>query len=583
MQDKIEIVINYINNHCKEIVSKIDNIDITKQNTACVRVSCQEESTSSLMLGEKDGAPYLQCLLCGKQYDGMRFIRQRFKIEDINQAIKKALELLGITAKEILAKYKTGHAANATNDCHATIGNKASCTHCTSEVNFTIETAIISWILHDNSMLYNNIPNYVTAEYFCDKQCKLFFKLIKKLTADPLFVADYNTVSAILVSEESKQSLKNINDLNPPITLIDTYIKTLIVSYVKRETAECYNKAHTQIKECEAQEINNVVNSTENKILELVSQYDSRKNHFVSQECKKFFWETYMAIAKNGEKKGFLTGLQTIDNATNGFKRGDLVILAGRAGCGKTALAIQFMNYMRVSYPEEQIAFFSLEMSQEEITFRSVANLANIPVRKLKKGGLTPEEQVIIAGKLNSVPDDNYIEYYDYNLCAEQLFLRIAALKQTRGIDIIFLDHLQILKLSNKTIFQNRNLEISIITRKLKEIALSTNTTIVLLSQMSRDIEKRNDSEPKLSDLRDSGCIEQDANIVLMLTKEKRDKENETANNKDRGESLLTLHLLKNRDGCVTQVQLNFDGNKMRFCEKKEGIFFEKSEGQNEY
>lgn len=261
----------------------------------------------------------------------------------------------------------------------------------------------------------------------------------------------------------------------------------------------------------------------------------------------------------HGEVVGIPSGFKQFDNKTNGFQNSDLIIIAGRPSMGKTALALSMMRNMSLDH-DVNVGFFSLEMSQEGIAMRLLSMESGIDHQQLRRGKIPPNQWEFLttaAGKINDATI-----HFDFtpNLNVLDMRSRARRLKSRLGkLDIIFVDYLQI---AHATVRKNdsRVQEVAMISQQLKALAKEMNIPVVALSQLSRAPEQRGgDSRPKLSDLRDSGAIEQDADLVMFIHRQHY-------YSKDPGdEGKAELIISKHRNGPTGNVNLIFKSETVRF------------------
>ena len=301
------------------------------------------------------------------------------------------------------------------------------------------------------------------------------------------------------------------------------------------------------------------------------------------------------AYIREGGLSGISTGLRDLDNKLGGLQSSDLVILAGRPSMGKTALATNIaFNVAKAYRPEPQpdgsikakdggvVAFFSLEMSSEQLATRIISEQASIPSEKIRRGLINDEEfrsLVRVARELESLP--LFIDQTG-GISIAQLSARARRFKRQHGLGLIVVDYLQLLTGSGKRSSDSRVQEVSEITTGLKALAKELQVPIVALSQLSRQVEAREDKRPQLSDLRESGSIEQDADVVMFVFREEyyveRQKPAEgTAEFGEWQDKMARAHgkgeviIGKQRHGPVGTVTLQFEGNVTRFSDLAEG------------
>ena len=253
---------------------------------------------------------------------------------------------------------------------------------------------------------------------------------------------------------------------------------------------------------------------------------------------------------------GVATGFMEFDRLTSGLQRSDLIIVAGRPSMGKSALAVSMAEYAALE-KKIPVAFFSLEMSKEQLVQRMLCSHARVDAHKVRSGFLSPSDWpklTAAAGKLSSS-----MIFIDDLPAISALELRAKArrLKANHDIQLIVLDYLQLMRSSIKT--DSRQQEISEISRSIKALARELSIPIIAISQLSRAVESRQDHRPQLSDLRESGAIEQDADVVVLLMRE--EYYNPTEENKGIAEVIIA----KQRNGPVGTIRLTFIKEYMRF------------------
>jgi replicative DNA helicase len=239
------------------------------------------------------------------------------------------------------------------------------------------------------------------------------------------------------------------------------------------------------------------------------------------------------AFQRDGKLSGIATGLRDLDTKMGGLQSSDLIIVAGRPGMGKTSLATNIAyNVARAYVPEVQadgttkavnggvVGFFSCEMSAEQLATRIIAERTGIPSSSIRRGGISEADFEKIRDysiELQSLP---FFVDETGGLSISQLMARARRLKRQKGLDLIVIDYIQLLQGSGKRGNDNRVQEVTEITTSLKALAKELNVPVIALSQLSRQVENRDDKRPQLSDLRESGSIEQDADVVMFVFRE---------------------------------------------------------------
>jgi replicative DNA helicase len=261
---------------------------------------------------------------------------------------------------------------------------------------------------------------------------------------------------------------------------------------------------------------------------------------------------------------GVPTGYREMNRLTGGWKRTDLIILAARPSVGKTAMLLNLaINAVTDTQNPTPVGIFSLEMNHQQLTERMLANVADLPLSNIQNGNLSQgefEHLSKVAGTASTLPiyvDDTA------SLTTIELKAKARRMKRVHNVGLIIIDYLQLMKGTEKT--QSREQEISKISRELKLLAKTLEIPIIALSQLNRSVESRTDTEPKLSDLRDSGAIEQDADIVCFLFGNSKEliKENPYRANE------RFMSFAKHRNGRLATFQFDFNGSRQRFENEK--------------
>ncbi len=265
--------------------------------------------------------------------------------------------------------------------------------------------------------------------------------------------------------------------------------------------------------------------------------------------------------AHRGEISGIRTGFTDLDALTTGLQKSDLVVLAARPSVGKTSFALNMAEHAAVR-DKRHVGIFSLEMSKEQLVLRLLSSVANIDSQRLRNGFLEEMDFARIAPAMNALSEAPI--YIDDTPSISTMELRTKArrLQAEAGLDLVIVDYLQLMQAVTVTRDANRVQEVSEISRGLKALARELSVPVVALSQLSRQPEMRESKEPRLSDLRESGAIEQDADLVLFLWREKERAGEET--DQSDGE-VIHLKLAKHRNGPTGELDLWFKKRQTRF------------------
>lgn len=258
-----------------------------------------------------------------------------------------------------------------------------------------------------------------------------------------------------------------------------------------------------------------------------------------------------------GSIRGVPSGIYGLDKITNGFQKGALILVAARPGCGKTSLGMNMINHAAVKCGKK-CAIFSLEMSKEEIASRSICSLAFVDMGNALKGEMNDKEWKAVLSASKRLSEANIYIDEGFSKSPIDILSKCRKLKREKGLDILMIDYLQLMQGSTKKSQENRTQEISEITRTLKMAARELEIPIILLSQLSRQSETRKDHRPILSDLRESGSIEQDADMVLFIYRS--DMYNDVPE-AERDSGIAEIIIAKNRSGKCDTIKTKWVGS----------------------
>ena len=308
----------------------------------------------------------------------------------------------------------------------------------------------------------------------------------------------------------------------------------------------------------EAQEIEDLLDKAEKKIYEVTESPSLHK--FVSlSETLTEAWDRFETLNASGDGiRGIRTGFSGLDNILSGFQKSDLIILAARPSMGKTALALDIARQTAIHHGTT-VGIFSLEMSEQQLVDRMLSAQSRVDAWKLRTGkNIKEEEYEMIRNAMNDLSKAPI--YIDDKPGNTVMNMRTVArrLKRERGLDLIIVDYLQMMSPQSSRAQESLVQQITEISRSLKNLARELDIPVLALSQLSRAIEQRR-GKPRLSDLRDSGSIEQDADVVMFIHRD--DKYNEASEKPNIAEILIEKH----RNGPTGYVELYFNQDKVTF------------------
>lgn len=307
----------------------------------------------------------------------------------------------------------------------------------------------------------------------------------------------------------------------------------------------------------EQREIDDTIDKAESLLFDIAQKRTTQDFVHISSVVDNYYEQLNYLQAHRGEVMGVQTGYRDFDQITGGLQRSDLIILAARPGTGKTSFAMSLAYNVAMFY-QQTVAVFSLEMGREQLVQRLIAMETQIDTHRLRLGQV-PDNQLKIVfeamGKLSQAPI--YIEDTP-GISVMELRSKARRLKSQHGCDLIVIDYLQLMSGRGK---ENRVQEVSEISRGLKALARELNVPVIALSQLSRAVEGRQSHVPMLSDLRESGSIEQDADIVMFIYRD------ELYNKESDKKGIAEIHIAKHRNGPVGVVNMRFDPATTRFAD----------------
>jgi len=312
------------------------------------------------------------------------------------------------------------------------------------------------------------------------------------------------------------------------------------------------------VEQCYATKSNvaELVDNAERLVFEVSDLKHSQRSVHIKELVKDSIEKIDTLYKRKEHITGLASGFNEFDRMTSGFQPSDLIIIAGRPSMGKSAFAASIVEHIGISL-KKPVAFFSLEMSQEQLVQRMLCSQAKVDAHKVRSGYLSPSDWPKLtqaAGKLSSS-----LVFIDDTPAISAMELRAKArrLKSHQDIQLLVLDYLQLMRGSTRS--DSRQQEISEISRSLKALARELKIPVIALSQLSRAVESRQDHRPQLSDLRESGAIEQDADLVVLLMRE------EYYNPTEENRGITEINIAKQRNGPVGTVKLSFLKEYVRF------------------
>lgn len=378
-----------------------------------------------------------------------------------------------------------------------------------------VEQTVLGSLMLSNNAMYE-VGGDFTVDLFNDEKHKIIAQSIIDLflsnkDIDILTVThDMNSKKVLSKVGGAAYISKLTNNISSTAHL-ETHIRILQQYYLSRYINNTCNESRYKLfnKEHDIFDVyHDLQVNLENALKDVIKHeiQDVGKIHSVTVRDK-------IKIAESGNKSGVSTGYTNLDNTTNGWQKSDLIILAGRSGMGKTALAVS-LTLNPALQNETPIAIFSLEMSKSQLVGRMQSIISGYNVSRIVKNQLTPEEWYEVANRCRALEKAPVYIDDTPNITLSELKIKARKLVKEKGVELIIIDYLQLMRSGMK--ISNREQEVAEISKGLKVLAKELDVPVIALSQLSRSVEHRGDKKPLLSDLRESGQIEQDADMVLF-------------------------------------------------------------------
>ena len=350
---------------------------------------------------------------------------------------------------------------------------------------------------------------------------------------------------------------------------IEYHARIIIQKYIQRELIKISSDLIHEAFE-DTTDVFDLMDKAEGNLFK-ISENNLRRSYDTMQDLvAQAIKEIQNAKSADNKLRGVPSGYTMLDGITQGWQKSDLIILAARPSMGKTAFALNLARNAAVDF-HIPVAFFSLEMSNVQLVTRLISTEASLPADKLRSGDLAEYEWQQLNTKVTPLTDAPIFIDDTPQLSIFELRAKCRRLKQQHDIQMIFIDYLQLMTAKGGDKGLNREQEISTISRSLKSLAKELQIPVLALSQLSRSVEQRPGSKkPILSDLRESGAIEQDADMVLFLYRPEYYKNEADAEDKPKGYTIVDI--AKHRNGKLGEIELRFVGQYARFEEFEQGV-----------
>ena len=424
------------------------------------------------------------------------------------------------------------------------------------------EAALIGGLLLDpDNQAYDKIADILSDRDFYHPENKQVFTAIQ-LLKEQSKVADLLTVSDYLDSgsdfeEPSINYLSDVVENTAGSSNIIEYAKIIREKALLRELIQISTDIAQSAYKPEGRSPSELVDLAESNIFE-IAERGSRNVTF--SEMSHLVKQTYDELDKRsqggGEITGVSSGFRELDNITAGLQKGELIIIAGRPSMGKTAFALNIAEHTALA-DNNPVAIFSMEMSASSLAQRMISSLGRVNAHSIKTGQLEEKDWNRIDGAIQQIKNAPIYIDDTPSLTPIELRARARRIQREKGLQLIVVDYLQLMSVPGNK--ENRAVEIAEISRNLKALARELNIPVIALSQLNRSVEQRTDKRPQMSDLRDSGAIEQDADLIAFIYREEvYDKETDK-------KGVALIDIAKQRNGDIGEFNLTFLGRYTKF------------------
>ena len=418
--------------------------------------------------------------------------------------------------------------------------------------NVEAEQSVLGGILIENGAIHRVMELLTPDDFYREAHKKIFNGLLDLSERDE--PADLITLTNELRKKDHLDSvggasyIASLIDAIPTAANIEYYARIIKEKAVLRRLIEAATGIVTQSYE-DREDVEGLLDEAERAIFQ-VADNRVRPSFYPIREIVK---SSFKNLEKLFEKKEMITGVpsgfKNLDLLTAGFQPSDLIIVAGRPSMGKTAICLNFAQYAAVE-KHVPVAIFSLEMSKEQLVLRMLCSEAQVDASRIRTGFLSESDWPKLTLAAGNLSDSSIFIDDTPALSILELRAKARRLQSEHGLGLLIVDYLQLMR--GRTTIENRQQEISEISRSLKALAKELNMPVIAVSQLSRRSEAREDKRPQMSDLRESGAIEQDADLILFIYRD--EVYNRTDDNRGKAEVIIG----KQRNGPIGKVDMTF-------------------------
>ena len=443
--------------------------------------------------------------------------------------------------------------------------------------NLEAEMSVLGVAFLDDKLI-SKIVEEVNEDMFYDDRNKKLFQAIKSLHEQSIAV-DVTTVSNELDKTKNFSAVGGIEYLTEVIDSVataanlDYYINIIKEKAIVRNLINTATDIVTEAYE-EEDNVTSLLDTAEKNILDVVRSRQTSEFVPISEALRSAQEQLEYLAQNKSTISGLETGFIDLDKATSGLHEGEMIVIAARPGMGKTAFALNIATHAAMT-TKKAIAIFNLEMSKEQLVNRMLSALGGIEGKKLQNGQMMQTDWKKYNEAMSQLADTNMYIEDNAGITSSDIRAKCRRLaSKPEGLGLVIIDYLQLLTLGGKRP-DSRQQEVSDISRSIKTMAMELKVPVIALAQLSRNAEKRENNEPMLADLRESGSIEQDADIVMFINRKDYYKAKEQLGKNDNAETDIII--AKHRKGGTGKFTVLFEPTMMNFknyiCTKEEGEY----------
>jgi replicative DNA helicase len=425
------------------------------------------------------------------------------------------------------------------------------------------EQSVLGALMLDNRT-FDAIADRLVADDFYRRDHQLIFAAIAELAAkgepsDAVTLSDWLERQGLAEDTGGLVYLAALVRDTPSAANVRAYADAVRERSTLRKLIHVGGEIASSAYDPEGRDAGEILDEAERRVFEIAEGRNKTGSGFVAlrDELGAVIDRLDTLSQQSGALTGVSTGFARLDEMTAGLQKGDLIVIAGRPSMGKTTFALNIAENAAFGPGKAKVGVFSMEMSREQLAFRMISSLGRVDQSHLRTGNFGDEEWSRINTAIHMMKNAQIFIDDTGALTPTEVRARARRLKREHGLDLIVLDYLQLMQVAGNK--ENRATEISEISRSLKALAKELSVPLIALSQLNRSVEQRTDKKPVMSDLRESGAIEQDADVIMMIYRDEVYDPNTTR------KGIADIIIAKQRNGPIGDVQLTFLGKYTKF------------------